>query len=119
MANNENLIPIQSTSEAREKGRNGGIRSGEVRRRNADLKKTLEMLLMGEFKNTGKTYEELTALGLITNAIDKRKGGNPNAFKQIREVLKETETNNKTRKVEIEVIDNTHLEKAMYEKKKS
>ena len=32
MANEQNLQPIRTKSEAREKGRNGGVRSGEVRR---------------------------------------------------------------------------------------
>lgn len=44
MANEENLIPMseRSKTEARELGRQGGIRSGEVRRQNADLKKRLK-----------------------------------------------------------------------------
>lgn len=32
MTNEKNLIPIRTKSEAREKGRNGGIKSGESRR---------------------------------------------------------------------------------------
>lgn len=40
MANEENLKePVRSTSEARELGRRGGIKSGEVRRQRAELRK--------------------------------------------------------------------------------
>lgn len=44
MAGEDNLIPMseRTKAEARELGRQGGIRSGEVRRQNADLKKRLK-----------------------------------------------------------------------------
>ena len=45
MANNENLRPVRTTSEARERGRNGGKASGASRRRKADFRKTLNLLL--------------------------------------------------------------------------
>lgn len=44
MANNENLVRL-SPSEARENGRKGGKASGEARRRKANFRKTLNMLL--------------------------------------------------------------------------
>lgn len=43
--NDENLKPVRTKSEARERGRNGGKKSGESRRRKADFRKTLNMLL--------------------------------------------------------------------------
>lgn len=45
MANDYNLRPVRTTSEARERGRNGGKASGESRRRKADFRKTLNLLL--------------------------------------------------------------------------
>lgn len=44
MANEENLIPMseRSKEEARELGRQGGIKSGKVRKQNADIKKRLK-----------------------------------------------------------------------------
>ena len=45
MPKGENLIPIQSTEKARELGRKGGIKSGEVRRKKRALKETMAMLL--------------------------------------------------------------------------
>ena len=47
MANEKNLIRL-SPSEAREYGRRGGKASGEARRRKADFRKTLNMLLTAE-----------------------------------------------------------------------
>lgn len=48
MANNENLKPVRTKNEARERGRNGGKKSGEVRRRKADFRRTLNLLLTAE-----------------------------------------------------------------------
>ena len=47
MANNENLIPFDKRSEreAREFGRKGGKASGEARRKKADFRRTLNLLL--------------------------------------------------------------------------
>ncbi|MEG2869950.1 MAG: hypothetical protein RR875_00155 [Clostridium sp.] len=45
MANEQNLRPVRSASEARERGRNGGKKSGEVRRKKANFRKTLNLLL--------------------------------------------------------------------------
>ena len=47
MANNKNLVRL-SPSEARENGRKGGKASGEARRRKANFRKTLNMLLTTE-----------------------------------------------------------------------
>lgn len=50
MANEKNLIRL-SPSEAREYGRRGGKASGKARRRKADFRKTLNMLLTAEIDN--------------------------------------------------------------------
>ena len=50
MANDQNLKPIRTASEAREKGRNGGIASGIARRE----KKTVQKIL-GDFLDLGIT----------------------------------------------------------------
>lgn len=44
MANEQNLKPIQTESEAREKGRAGGIKSGEVRRQRKTLAQIGDMI---------------------------------------------------------------------------
>lgn len=63
MANNENLKPVRTKSEARERGRNGGKKSGEARRRKADFRRTLNMLLTAEIDSPEWT-PMLNALGL-------------------------------------------------------
>mgnify|MGYP001240329708 CR=1 FL=1 len=63
MANNENLKPVRTKNEARERGRNGGKKSGEVRRRKADFRKTLNLLLTTEIDSPEWT-PVLEALGL-------------------------------------------------------
>lgn len=63
MANNENLKPVRTKNEARERGRNGGKKSGEARRRKADFRRTLNMLLTAEIDSPEWT-PMLNALGL-------------------------------------------------------
>ena len=46
MANGQdNLIPVRSKEEARERGRKGGQKSGEVRRKRKAMKEQLKLLL--------------------------------------------------------------------------
>lgn len=65
MANNENLVPFnkRSVSEARECGRKGGIASGKTRKRKADFRKTLNILLTTEV-DLPEWKDMLNALGL-------------------------------------------------------
>lgn len=111
--NQENLIPMseRTKDEVREIARQGGIASGEARREKATMKKTLEMLL-DEKNNQGKTYRELSTLGLIKGAID----GKADNYKTILALLGEIEESKETPDIEIKIVDNTNLEKTMYEK---
>ena len=116
MANKDNLIPQAHILTVEEQSR-AGKRSGEVRREKAMMKKTLEMMLK-ETNSKGRTYDENIALGLIANAIDKSKGGNPEAYKTIAKMLGELDTiqqENTTPNIEIKIVDNSNLEKIMYE----
>ena len=45
MAGEENLRPVHTKEEARERGRNGGIKSGQVRRQKKTIAATVEKLL--------------------------------------------------------------------------
>lgn len=65
MANEGNLIPFskRSESEAREFGKKGGKASGEARRRKANFRKTLNMLLTLEIDNPEIT-PVLDAMGI-------------------------------------------------------
>ena len=110
MANEQNL-KVPTSEEAREYGRRGGIASGEARREKATMKKTLEMLL-NEKNNKGKTYRELTTLGLIKGAVD----GKAENYKTIVQLLGELqEQANETPSLNINIVDNSNLEKTLYE----
>lgn len=99
MANNENLIPFdkRSVNEAREFGRKGGKASGESRRRKADFRKTLNLLLTAEIDSPEWT-PLLEALGLdstlesTVNAamIREALAGNVKAYIAIRDTLGQT-----------------------------
>ena len=89
----ENLIPFteRTEEEQREIARQGGIRSGEVRREKATMKATLEMLLDEKYKN-GKTYRELATLGLLKGAINGNAQNYKTILETIGELLQPTET---------------------------
>lgn len=63
MANEQNLKPVRTKREARERGRNGGKASGVVRRRKADFRRTLNMLLTAEI-DSEEWKPVLEALGV-------------------------------------------------------
>ena len=52
MANEQNLKPIRTEKEAREKGRNGGIASGKARREKKTVQKILADLLDADVKDS-------------------------------------------------------------------
>ena len=94
MANENNLKPIRTKSEAREKGRKGGIASGEARRKKKQtaelMKDILNSSLEGKNKQTVKAFaselgdEDLTvnalmAAGLVKAAVT----GNVKAFEAV------------------------------------
>ena len=84
MANERNLKPARTKSEARERGRKGGIASGESRREKATLRECLELLLaqeMGDRKRSGA--EILAAL------FKKAAKGSERAFELIRDTVGE------------------------------
>ena len=91
--------------------RKGGINSGESRKEKATMKKTLEMLLESKNKK-GQTYKELVTLGLIKGAVD----GKSENYKTIVSLLGELqEQENQTPNIEIKIVDNSELEKVMYD----
>lgn len=79
MANEQNLKPVKTKSEARAKGRAGGIKSGEARRKRKTLKEELLLLL-----SQGKTQEKMS-LALIEKAMN----GDTKAFEVIRDSIGE------------------------------
>lgn len=82
MANNENLKPIRSKKEAREKGKIGGIKSGKARRERKALKEELILLLSQD------NIQEKISLALINKALS----GDVRAFETIRDTIGEKPT---------------------------
>ena len=117
MAKEDNLVSLadRTTEEQREIARMGGIASGKVRQEKATMKKTLEMLL-NETNNKGKTYRELTTLGLIKGATK----GNAQNYKTIIEMLgevpKEQFNDSKEPILNITINNEDKLKEAFYEK---
>lgn len=101
-----------------EEVRKGGKKSGEVRR----LKKAMKEMLLDalESENSkGLTYGQLVTMGLIKGAID----GNARNYETIVTMLGEApnliqEEERETPSIEINVVDNSDLEKIMYDKRK-
>ena len=119
MAKEDNLIPFtseQNREEAKINGKKGGIRSGEVRRERAMMKQELEAMLK-QTTDDNMTYKNKVTLGLLANAIDKTKGGSPEAYKTILAVLGELkeEKEQETPSLNITITDNSNLEKVLYE----
>lgn len=79
MANEQNLRPVKSKKEARERGRKGGIASGKARAERKTLRDELLLLL-----SKGDTQEKIS-LSLISEAMN----GNTKAFEVIRDTVGE------------------------------
>lgn len=134
MANSQdNLMPIQEVNSRRTPeqhsadSRKAGIVSGEARRRKASFKQAIKWLMESDIRITqGDIYEtykkqgidisqftpaQLATIGLWAGAVT---GKNEN-FRTLMEGNNETEQLNETPDVSINIIDNTTLEKTMYE----
>lgn len=121
MANEQNLIPFgqRTESEQREYARQGGIRSGEVRRQRKAMKEQMQMLLSMPFKgkdrNGNRITKMLTELGFEEDEIDNqmamlislwmtslKDGRNQvSAFQEIRKVVQDEQTATDDDKVQI------------------
>ena len=128
MANSENLRTL-TTSEAREIGRKGGIASGEARQEKATFKKALQWLLDSDIKITnGKVVDTFKDMGIDTSNLNPSQlatlgvwfgavQGNASNYKTLLETNGELQEQDiaTTPVVNINVIDNSNLEKALFE----
>lgn len=139
MANESNLIPMNELTkkEQREIAVKGGIASGKVRKEKATMRKSLELLLnsninidkiddmtINDLKSKLKMLgadtskmkvEDLVNAGLILGAVF----GNANNYKTIIETKGELqEEKNNTPTLMLEVVDNSNLNKVLYEENK-
>jgi len=98
VANEQNLKPVRSKSEARERGQLGGQASGIARRKRKALRDSMNMLL--EMQPSAKEFNKLIEAGyepeeidnslLITLALfNESKKGNVKAIKELRNLIGE------------------------------
>lgn len=130
MAGKDNLVPL-TTEKAREIGKKGGIRSGEVKREKASFKNAIKWLIESDIKiKGGNIYEyfkksgidistlkpaQLATLGLWSGAVQ----GNATNYKTLMEANEEIQTETETPNININIVDNSNLEKIMYEDNKT
>ena len=78
-----NLQPVKTKEEARARGKNGGIKSGEVRRVKKTLKQSLEILLERTEKGEELTNQERMIMALFQKALT----GSEKAFEVVRDTI--------------------------------
>lgn len=81
--NQNNLQPVRSKNEARKRGKTGGKKSGEARRKKKALREHLEALLAG--KQDNMTTAEALTLALVEKGLS----GDVRAFEVIRDTIGE------------------------------
>ena len=79
MANEQNLKPVRTKKEARERGKNGGIASGKARAERKTLREELLTLLAQD------NFQEKISLSLLMKATS----GDTKAFEVIRDTIGE------------------------------
>lgn len=91
MANEQNLRPIRSKNEAREKGRKGGIASGKARRELKTLREIVKMELAEPkmIKENGEIKEVTKAVWMAKGMIDKAAHGDSGAANWVRDTAGE------------------------------
>lgn len=114
--NIDNLSP-PSTSEARERGAKGGVKSGEVRRKKKALRETLETMLKATLKDpeliekfekfgfrSGMSMQDAISAAMIAQAAK----GNVKAFVAIRDTVEpkdgEAEQKDDARHITVEFV---------------
>lgn len=86
MANEKNLRPFKTASEAREKGRKGGFASGRKRRERKLMAELLREALSQEVKTrSGETITH--EIGVIRGLILKAEAGDPRAIALVLKML--------------------------------
>ena len=109
--------------------RDGGNKSGEVRQEKATFKKAIKWLVDSNIKITGgDILEKFKKSGIDISSLDPTQlatigvwyeavNGNATNYKTLMEANEEIQVNNETPNIKIEIVDNSNLEKVMYEDK--
>ena len=119
MAGKDNLKPVRTSEEAKARGRNGGIKSGEARRRKKDMYQITKMMLdsklnaknkqtvknlAGDLPEDAMTVNAMMVAGQIKSAIN----GNTKAFKALADIqAKADASEQKEEKYTIPITDIT------------
>lgn len=130
MANEQNLISLadRTTEEKRAIGIKGGKASQKVQAQKRTFKKAIEWLVNSDIKITkGEMYDKLKEQGIDMSKLDTTQvatlglwlgavNGNSTNYKTLMEGNNEiAEEGTSTPKLAIEIIDNSNLEKTLYE----
>ena len=124
----DNLIPLneRTKEEQRQITTMGGKASGKVRQEKATFKKAIKWLVDSNIKITGgDILEKFQKSGIDISSLDPTQlatigvwyeavNGNATNYKTLMEANEEIQTTNETPNIEIKIIDNSNLEKAMY-----
>lgn len=109
MANEQNLIPQAHVLTLEEQSK-GGKASAKARNYKKEQIENLKALLDSK-NDKGITYRELINLGLMKGALK----GKAENFKALMEYIDDTVQTNDTPTIQINIVDNSKLEGAMYE----
>ena len=130
MANEQNLISLadRTMEEKRAIGIKGGKASQKVQAQKRTFKKAIEWLVYSDIKITkGEMYDKLKEQGIDMSKLDTTQvatlglwlgavNGNSTNYKTLMEGNNEiAEEGTSTPKLAIEIIDNSNLEKTLYE----
>ena len=133
MANNKNLVSLatRSQQERKEIARKGNEASAKVKREKRTFKKAIEWLANSDLKITkGSIYEKYKEAGIDISQLDMTQlatiglmygalCGNATNYKTLMEGNNEiTEGTTETPSVKVEIVDNSNLEKKLYEANK-
>lgn len=130
MAKEDNLVSLadRTTEEQREIARMGGVASGEARRQKKSLREKAKLLMslsvkdqqdLSKAKELGLNTEdidiEMMNLIHMLNIIKKENFNSVGAFNSIKDLTEEKTDMNETPQVQINIVDNSNLEKIMYD----
>ena len=88
MAGTDNLQPVRSKEEARERGRAGGVASGAARRERKTIADALRLVLAEKANEQGLTRQELIVAKVVKRLYDE---GDIRDLKILADVLGESE----------------------------
>lgn len=127
MANIDNLIP-QAHELTLEEQSAGGKASGEARRQKKSLREKAKLLMSLSIQdqeellkaqklglNTEEVDIEMMNLIHMLNIIKKENFNSVGAFNSLKDLTEEQDNNKETPQVQINIVDNSNLEGAMYE----